>query len=75
MHVSTLTTKYQATVPKVVREALALAAGDRVEWIVTPSGEVRVHKAVPADAELHALEAMLAPEWASDEDEVAYGRL
>lgn len=75
MTVSTLTTKYQATIPKVVREALALAAGDRVEWIVAPSGDVRIRKAPPEFSELQALEATLAPEWESDEDEAAYGRL
>ena len=75
MPVSTLTTKYQATVPKVVREALALAAGDRVEWIVAPEGEVTIRKAIPDLAELRAIEATLAPEWASEDDEVAYGGL
>ncbi|HRN51930.1 MAG TPA: type II toxin-antitoxin system PrlF family antitoxin [Gemmatimonadaceae bacterium] len=72
---STLTIKYQATIPKVVRETLALAAGDRVEFLVEPSGEVRLRKALPDLAELRAIEASLAPEWGSDEDEVAYGRL
>jgi AbrB family looped-hinge helix DNA binding protein len=75
MAVSSLTVKYQATIPKVVREVLALGAGDRVEFLVESSGEVRLRKALPDLAELHALEAMLAPEWESDEDEVAYGRL
>jgi len=75
MPVSTLTVKYQATIPKVVRETLALAAGDRVEFLLDPSGDVRIRKALPELTELQALEATLAPEWGSDEDEVAYGRL
>jgi AbrB family looped-hinge helix DNA binding protein len=75
MPVSTLTIKYQATIPKVVRETLALGAGDRVEFLVDPSGEVRLRKALPDLAELRAIEASLAPEWGSEEDEVAYGRL
>lgn len=75
MPVSTLTIKYQATIPKVVRETLALGAGDRVEFLVEPSGEVRLRKALPDLAELRAIEASLAPEWGSEEDEVAYGRL
>lgn len=75
MPVSTLTVKYQATIPKVVREVLALGAGDRVEFILEPSGEVRLRKALPELAELQALEATLAPEWESDADEIAYGRL
>ena len=75
MPMSTLTIKYQATIPKVVRETLALAAGDRVEFLLEPSGEVRIRKAIPDLAELRAIEATLAPEWASEDDEVAYGRL
>jgi AbrB family looped-hinge helix DNA binding protein len=75
MPVSTLTTKYQATVPKAVRDALELAAGDRVEWVVAPSGDVSIRKALPDLAELRAIEATLAPEWTSDSDEAAYGSL
>jgi antitoxin PrlF len=75
MPVSTLTTKYQATVPKAVREALALVAGDRVEWVVAPTGDVSIRKAAPDLTELRAIEAMLAPEWTSADDEAAYGRL
>jgi antitoxin PrlF len=75
MPMSTLTVKYQATIPKVVRETLALAAGDRVEFLIEPSGDVRLRKALPDLAELRAIEASLAPEWGSAEDEVAYGRL
>lgn len=74
MPVSTLTTKYQATVPRLVRETLALAAGDRVEWLIS-AGEVRVRKAPPADRYLAAIEGTLAPEWASDDDDRAYGQL
>ena len=75
MPASTLTVKYQATIPNVVRETLALAAGDRVEFLLEPSGEVRLRKALPDLAELAAIEATLAPEWSSVADEVAYGRL
>lgn len=75
MPLSTLTTKYQATIPKVVRETLALGAGDRVEFLVEASGEVRLRKALPDLAELRAVEAALAPEWDSADDEVAYGQL
>ncbi len=74
MLVSTLTTKYQATVPKAVRETLTLAAGDRVEWLIS-AGEVRVRKAPPADRYIAAIEGTLAPEWSSDDDDQAYDRL
>lgn len=75
MPMSTLTTKYQATIPKVVRETLALGAGDRVEFVVEASGEVRLRKALPDLGELRAIEAALSPEWGSADDEVAYGQL
>ena len=74
MPVSTLTSKYQATIPRAVREALTLGAGDRIEFIIEKDG-VRVRRAPAADAELQALEATLAPEWDSDRDDAAYADL
>ena len=71
---STLTSKYQATIPRAVRDALTLGAGDRVEFIIEKDG-VRVRRALPADAELQALEATLAPEWDSARDDAAYADL
>ncbi len=75
MPVSTLTMKYQATIPKQVREVLQLAAGDRIEFLIDPRLGVRVRKAPPKDPELKALEATLAPEWDSNEDDAAYAGL
>ena len=75
MSVSTLTTKYQATIPKVVREALQVGAGDRSEFLIADYGVVSVRKAPPRDLELHALEATLAPEWDSPNDDDAYADL
>jgi antitoxin PrlF len=72
---STLTSKYQATIPKDIRDALGLSAGDRIEFLVDRSGSVSLRKAPVADPELHALEATLAPEWSSPTDEVAYADL
>ena len=74
MPVSTLTSKYQATIPRAVRDALALGAGDRIEFVIERDG-VRVRRALPADVELQALEAALAPEWESAGDEAAYADL
>lgn len=74
MPVSTLTSKYQATIPRAVRQALALGAGDRIEFLIERDG-VRVRRAVPPAAELQELEATLAPEWESARDEAAYGDL
>ena len=45
MPVSTLTSKYQATIPRAVREALTLGAGDRIEFIIERDG-VRVRRAL-----------------------------
>jgi len=76
MPVSTLTSKYQATVPRAVRETLQLGAGDRIEYIIERRGVVRLRKAPAAAAgELQALEATLAPEWNSPDDDAAYADL
>jgi len=75
MPVSRLTYKYQATIPRQVREVLALGAGDYVNFIVDAEGDVTVRKLQPQDSELQALEATLAPEWGSSEDDEAYENL
>jgi AbrB family looped-hinge helix DNA binding protein len=74
MHVSTLTTKYQATIPRAIRDVLALSAGDRVEFTIEADG-VRVRRALPETGELQALEATLAPEWDSSQDDAGYADL
>lgn len=74
MPVSTLTSKYQATIPRAVREALAVGAGDRIEFLIDRDG-VRIQRALPVDAELQELEATLAPEWDSARDDAAYAGL
>lgn len=71
---STLTSKYQATIPRAVRDALMLGAGDRIEFIIGREG-VHVRRALPAVAELQELEATLAPEWDSARDDAAYADL
>ena len=75
MPVSTMTSKYQATIPRQVRDVLHLGAGDRIEFMLERGGAVRLRKAAPAGGELHALEATLAPEWGSDDDDAAYADL
>lgn len=74
MPVSKMTSKYQATIPRPVRDRLGLGAGDRIEFVIDEGG-VRVRKAIPADPELAALEATLAPEWNSEEDDAAFADL
>jgi antitoxin PrlF len=75
MPTSTLTSKYQATIPRQVRATLQVGAGDRIEFMIDPGGAVRLRKAPAPSSELHALEATLAPEWNSDDDDAAYAGL
>ena len=73
--VSSLTSKFQATIPREVRARLQLKAGDKVRFIVTEQGDVVLKKATPLDvAYLAAVETTLS-EWNSPEDEEAFSGL
>lgn len=74
---SKLTTKCQATIPERVRKALGLKPGDSVAFDILPDARgVMLRKAQPVDfAFAGALEATLATEWLSKNDEDAYGDL
>ena len=69
--ISRLTKKYQATIPREVREALGLGHGDQVVFEV--QGETAIlRKAQPIDLQfLKGVESTLG-EWLSQEDEEAY---
>lgn len=71
---SKLTTKCQATIPALVREALGVGPGDRIAFEIDEGeGGVTLRKARPLDlAYAEALEGTLADEWLSPEDEEAY---
>lgn len=70
-----LTSKYQSTVPKEIREHLHLKNGDVITYEVLPDNTVVVRKATPLDLDyLHALNSTLN-EWESNEDEEAYKNL
>lgn len=72
---SRLTSKYQATIPKEVREHLHLKSGDVISYEVLPDNTVTVSKAVPLDLDyLKSLELTMN-EWNSDEDEQAFKNL
>jgi antitoxin PrlF len=42
MPTATITSKGQITLPKEVRDALGVAAGDRVEFVAEPTGAYKV---------------------------------
>jgi len=53
---TTLTSKGQVTIPKVVRDALHLRAGDRLDFVLEPDGTVRV---LPITGSVRRLKGML----------------
>jgi AbrB family looped-hinge helix DNA binding protein len=67
-----MTSKGQVTLPRQVREELGLTTGD--ELMFSREGNaVRIQKARPIDVAWHrSVEAMLAPEWNSREDDEAF---
>jgi AbrB family looped-hinge helix DNA binding protein len=72
--VSKLTSKYQATIPQIVRETLNLNQGDTVAFDIT-DGVVQLRRATPVDLiYAQALSATLE-EWHSPADDKAYGDL
>lgn len=46
---STLTDRYQTTVPETVRRALKLGKRDKIQYTIRPSGEVVLTRAEDAD--------------------------
>jgi len=65
---STLTDRYQTTVPETVRRALQLGKRDKIQYTIRPSGEVvltRVEPAVEDDPVLGPFLGFLARDIAS----------
>ncbi len=74
-YASRLTSKYQATIPKEIREHLHLESGDQILYELLPDNSVMIRKTYPIDFEyLESLNKTLS-EWESDEDEQAYKNL
>lgn len=72
---SKLTSKYQATIPKEIRQHLHLKSGDEILYELLPDNTVIIRKTSPLDLDyLHALNFTLN-EWESAEDEQAYKNL
>jgi antitoxin PrlF len=75
MKASRLTSKYQATIPKEVRDLLHLNQGDGIGFEIE-DGQVVLKKVSPFDMEWHkAIEMTLAPEWGSKNDDEDYESL
>ena len=71
---SKLTKKYQATIPAPVRKVLQLKAGDTVSFDIK-GRNIILRKSTPVDYLFtHTLEDTLT-EWATKEDDEAYGDL
>lgn len=69
--VSSLTSKYQATVPQAVRKKLGLGQKDKVAFVIGKNA-VTLRKATPLDLDyLRGLEHTLE-EWNSEHDNKAY---
>lgn len=71
MHISTLTSKGQATIPAEVRKSLALKAGDKVTFEIIDH-KVILQKAQPFDYQYHNALSQTLSEWDSPEDDEAY---
>jgi antitoxin PrlF len=56
---STLTDRYQTTVPETVRRALRLRKRDKIHYTIRPDGEVVLTRAAPMDGDDPALAPFL----------------
>ncbi len=70
-----LTSKYQATIPKEIREHLHLKSGDQILYEVLPDNTVIVRKTSPLDINYLQDLNKTMNEWESGEDEEAYKNL
>jgi AbrB family looped-hinge helix DNA binding protein len=67
-----ITSKFQATLPKEVRNTLHLKAHDQILYEITDDNQVLLHKATPLDIDyLQAINYTLT-EWETAADEQAY---
>lgn len=71
---SRLSSKGQVTLPKKVREAIGVRPGDAVAYEIS-KGVVTLRRAEPLDIAFHAALERTLEEWASPEDDEAFGDL
>ncbi len=74
MYMSRLSAKGQVTIPKKVRDTLGLAPGDQVGYRLR-GDKVVLFRIEPFDAAFHTAVGETLEEWASPEDEEAFGDL
>lgn len=72
---SRLTSKFQATIPLMIRKHLHLKKRDEIIYELLSDGTVVIRKTTPLDLEyLKAIDSTLT-EWNSEDDERAYKNL
>ncbi len=74
MHTSKISSKAQITLPRKVREALGAKTGDMIVYEVE-GDVVRLKRLEPFDAAFHHALSSTLDEWATEEDEEAFGDL
>ncbi len=74
MYTSRLSAKGQVTIPKKVRDILGLVPGDQVGYRLR-GDKVVLFRIEPFDAAFHTAVGETLEEWASPEDEEAFGDL
>lgn len=72
--ISKLTKKYQATVPKPVREKLKFNTADSIAFEID-NNSIRLRKTTPLDFEFTSALVPTLSEWESQNDEEAYSDL
>ncbi len=70
-----LTSGNQVTLPKEVREALDIKAGEAVYFNIFRNGRVAIGKAEPLDEEYYESLRQTFTEWNSKEDDEAFANL
>ena len=75
MNSTKLTSKFQATIPKEIRELLQLKAGDSIAFYASNDGTVVVKKVKPLDKDYLELLTHTLANWSSAEDDEAFKHL
>lgn len=70
--ISTVTEKYQATIPLKIRELLHVKAGDKIVFEVHADKHVTIRKGTRLDLEYAKAISKTLDEWGSKNDEEAY---